>query len=130
MNNSSELKSSLASLVYTLIPFLLLLITKIYSKKYAEILITADWGLAASLLFGQSQAKIISAGLLTKKTTNNSGYQLYNALRITYLITALCTFTLMTINPNFWLALFQLSIFIFSLFIYLKDSLASEKINS
>ena len=67
MKQSSELKSSLASLVYTLIPFLLLLITKIYSEKYTEIFITADWGLAASLLFGQSQAKIISAGLLTTK---------------------------------------------------------------
>ena len=77
--------------------------------------------------FGQAQAKIISAGL-KNSISNANGYQFYNSLRILYLMIALSTFTLMSIEPNFFLAIFQIFFFIFSIIIFIKDSITAQKI--
>lgn len=93
MSDKKENFASYAQLIYTLIPFTLLIIIKIYKNEWEQIILTPDWGIAASLLFGQAQAKIISAGL-KNSISNANGYQFYNSLRILYLMIALSTFTL------------------------------------
>ena len=127
MSNKKENFASYAQLIYTLIPFTLLIIIKIYKNEWEQIILTPDWGIAASLLFGQAQAKIISAGL-KNSISNANGYQFYNSLRILYLMIALSTFTLMSIEPNFVLAIFQIVFFIFSIIIFIKDSITAQKI--
>lgn len=127
MPNNKEYFSSYSQLIYTLIPFVLIIIIKIYKNEWNQIILTPDWGIAASLLFGQAQAKIISVGL-NNSISNANGYQFYNSLRTLYLMMALIIFTLMFISPNYSLAIFQIFIFVFSIIIFIKDSITAQKI--
>lgn len=127
MRNSKELFSSYAQLIYTLIPFFLLIMIKIYKDEWNQIILTPDWGIAASLLFGQAQAKVISVGL-KNKISNGNGYQFYNSLRILYLMISLSVFTLMSIEANYSLAFFQIALFFYSIIIFIKDSITAQKI--
>lgn len=127
MPKNKENFSSYAQLIYTLIPFVLLIMIKIYKNEWHQIILTPDWGMAASLLFGQAQAKVISVGL-KNKISNGNGYQLYNSLRILYLMISLSVFTLMSIESNYSLALFQFILFIYSVLIFIKDSITAQEI--
>ena len=47
LNKKNDL-ASYAQLIYTLIPFSLLIIIKIYKNEWSQIALTPDWGIAAS----------------------------------------------------------------------------------
>ncbi|MCE1968228.1 hypothetical protein LWT90_21890 [Enterobacter hormaechei] len=82
----SDLK---AEYLYICVPFLILILVKIYFGPLRDIIYTSDWSLAASIILGQNAAKISRSISQVKQKINDSNFSWYSAKRFIFVIVAL-----------------------------------------
>ncbi|HCR1887728.1 TPA: hypothetical protein ONC26_004154 [Enterobacter roggenkampii] len=82
----SDLK---AEYLYICVPFLILILVKIYFGPIRDIIYSSDWSLAASIILGQNAAKISRSISQIKQKINDGNFSWYSAKRFIFVIVAL-----------------------------------------
>ncbi|MDA8480483.1 hypothetical protein NNO04_17435, partial [Citrobacter sp. Awk 4] len=72
----SDLK---AEYLYICVPFVILILVKVYFGPLQDIIYSSDWSLAASIVLGQNAAKISRSISKVKQRVNDSNFSWYSA---------------------------------------------------
>lgn len=133
---SEEKKSMLADIygeaIFLIIPFLgLIFITVIKNSTslasiLSSLLLTTDWSLMSAVVFGQCAYKVSRVIPICGEKIDGRRFTYYLALRILFIFSSLFVYAAMAFKPNIYLGIFQIILFSSSVFIFFKDSLASN----
>ncbi|MCG9542880.1 hypothetical protein AB4455_23945 [Vibrio sp. 10N.261.46.E12] len=109
------MKKFLASYIFILVPFVILLVTKLATSKPMEILTSTDWSVASFMMIAQSLGIIIcdSNG---SKNINSQGLLIFIGLTIILLILCGGVYAYSLINPESVFSYIQPVIFALSSF--------------
>lgn len=131
-----EKKSMLADIygeaIFLIIPFLgLIFITLIKNSTslasiLSSLLLTTDWSLISAVVFGQCAYKVSRVIPICGEKIDGRRFTYYLALRILFIFSSLFVYATMAFKPNVYIGIFQIILFSSSVFIFFKDSLASN----
>lgn len=130
MNNLDHTNSRyilLSEYLFILVPFIVILIVKVYSNTIETIFSAPDWSFAASILWGQVIVKLVAGG-----SAGNVVWQritlLISAIFVLGLIPSLVTLTIILIadSPPTFLMYLQLSLFLISSAVYFSVGSAGQ----
>lgn len=114
----SDLK---AEYLYICVPFVILILVKIYFGPLCDIVYSSDWSLAASIILGQNAAKISRSISKTKQRVNDSNFSWYSSKRFLLVIVALFFYFGMIFKPNIYIACSQILMFLFASWLHFSD---------
>lgn len=114
----SDLK---AEYLYICVPFVILILVKIYFGPLYDIIYSSDWSLAASIILGQNAAKISRSISKMKQRVNDSSFSWYSAKRFLLVIVALFFYFGMIFKPNTYIACSQILMFLFASWLHFSD---------
>lgn len=117
----SDLK---AEYLYVCVPFVILILVKIYFGPVKDILYSSDWSLASSIVLGQNAAKVSRSVAKIKEKINGSHFSWYSAKRFILVLIALFFYFAMIFKPNIYLACSQIIIFLFASWLHFSDGFA------
>lgn len=113
-----------AEYLYIFIPFIILILGKIYFGSIIDIIYSSDWSLASSIVLGQNAAKISRSVAKVKENINGSNYSWYSAKRFLLVIVSLFFYFGMMFKPNVYLAWSQIIVFISASWLHFSDGYA------
>lgn len=129
---SEKVKEIIAELkteyLYIAIPFIILVIIKLHKGSWQDIFLSGDWALASCIIFGQTATRLSKAIAKQKAKLNNSEYGWYTAKRIFLVVISVVVYSLMTLDPKPWVAVFQLILFAIATYFHFKDGIAARLI--
>ncbi|WP_284958193.1 hypothetical protein [Enterobacter cloacae] len=102
-------------------PFLILILVKVYFGPLRDILYSSDWSLAASIILGQNAAKISRSISQIKQKINDSNFSWYSAKRFIFVIVALFFYFGMIFKPNVYIACSQVLMFLLASWLHFSD---------
>lgn len=115
--NESERPVIIGELLFVLLPFLIVAIIQLSILDFNELIYSYTWGLAATILFGQSIFKLTLGVASYEKTLAWKKFGLLiAALIVLGLIPSAIVMVLfaLNINQNIWIVILQFSLFILS----------------
>lgn len=114
----SDLK---AEYLYICVPFVILILVKIYFGPLHDIIYSSDWSLAASIILGQNAAKISRSISKMRKKINDSSFSWYSSKRFLLVTVALFFYFGMIFKPNTYIACSQILMFLFASWLHFSD---------
>lgn len=131
----SHLSDIYGEIIFVIIPFIAFILMSV-SKGISEnkglidllkILIgSTDWSLISAVVFGQSAYKISKVIPVCGSKIDGNKYTLYLAIRILYIFISLILYSIIFFTGNLFFGLLQVFMFIFSLFLFMRDSLTAS----
>ncbi len=116
--------------LYIAIPFIILVIIKLHKGSWQDIFLSGDWALASCIIFGQTTTRLSKAIAKQKTKLNNAEYGWYTAKRIFLVVISVVIYSLMTLDPKLWVAVFQLLLFVIATYFHFKDGITARLIES
>lgn len=120
-NYISDLK---AEYLYVCVPFVILILVKVYYGPLSDIIYSSDWSLASSIILGQNAARISRSVAKVKDKVNGGNFSWYSSKRFFLVIISLFFYFGMIFKPNDLLAYSQLLIFLVASRIHFTDGFA------
>ncbi|HBR1356263.1 TPA: hypothetical protein PCH61_002077 [Klebsiella pneumoniae] len=126
---SSHLKSLMASYLFILLPFSILILVKLIDKKWLDIILASDWSIASFIIFGQSLTSLSSALVANSGNKKREGWEWYVAkLFITGIAPSMVLYIYMLKQPSTFLGILQILMFVYASYRYFIDGLASKRL--
>lgn len=119
----AELKSEY---IYIAIPFMLLIGAKLYYSTWQEVLLSPDWSLASSIIFGQITSKVSRAIANTELKTSQEHFGLYTAKRFFFIVLSLSFYFFMLTKPVIGLGYAQVLLFFVASFFHFSDGFTTK----
>ncbi|WP_286964378.1 hypothetical protein [Acinetobacter sp. UBA5984] len=114
----SDLK---AEYLYICVPFIVLILVKVYFGPLRDIIYSSDWSLAASIILGQNAAKISRSISKMKQRVNDSSFSWYSSKRFLLVIVSLFFYFGMIFKPNIYIAFSQIFMFLLASWLHFSD---------
>lgn len=115
MNNGKKQSTSLvliADYIFYLLPFIILLITRLAQGELSNFLLISDWSIASTIMYGQLIVKLSSTLAATNKQKKIPAITLYlTSLVCLGLVVNVVVYVLMLIMPNANIGMTQLVLF-------------------
>jgi hypothetical protein len=134
--NPAEKRSMLAEIygeaIFLVIPFFALIFITIIKNStsltsiISSLLLTTDWSLMSAVVFGQCAYKMSRVIPICGINVDGRRFTLYLAIRILLIFFSLFMYAAMVFKPHIYLGCFQIILFSISVFLFFKDSLASN----
>ncbi|HHU0601472.1 TPA: hypothetical protein ACT91X_000295 [Proteus mirabilis] len=131
-NENEEKKSMMADIygeaVFLIIPVIaLVIITAVKNSISIEeivssLLLTSDWSIMSSVIFGQCAYKVSRVVTLLGSKTDGRRYAFYLARRIFLITISLLVYASVTFSPNLYLGVIQVILFFLSIYFFFVDS--------
>lgn len=131
-NENEEKKSMMADIygeaIFLIIPVIaLVIITAVKNSISIEaivssLLLTSDWSIMSSVIFGQCAYKVSRVVTLLGSKTDGRRYAFYLARRIFLITISLLVYTSVTFSPNLYLGVIQVILFFLSIYFFFVDS--------
>ena len=126
---SNHLKSLMASYLFILLPFSILILVKSIDLKWLDIILASDWSIASFIIFGQSLTSLSSALVASPNNKKKEGWEWYVAkLFITGIAPSMVLYIYMLKQPSVFLGILQLLMFVYASYRYFIDGLACKKL--
>lgn len=126
---SNHLKSLMASYLFILLPFSILILVKSIDLKWFDIILASDWSIASFIIFGQSLTSLSSALVASPNNKKKEGWEWYVAkLFITGIAPSMVLYIYMLKQPSVFLGILQLLMFVYASYRYFIDGLACKKL--
>jgi accessory gene regulator protein AgrB len=126
--NQLETKEIYADLkseyIFIFIPFILLILVKLYFGSARDIILASDWSLASCIILGQNAAKISRAVANSKVRSNQSNFGLYMAKSFLCVVISLFFYFAMIYKPSMTIGYIQLFIFMLASYLHFRDGFA------
>ena len=114
-------------LVFIILPFFLLVSVKGYNCEWMSILTAPEWSLTSSLIVGQLVALITSSTASSKFRATSEAVGWYVAKRLFLIIVALTCYFGMIAKPTWYLGVFQILVFFFTIWLHFRDGMVAKK---
>jgi hypothetical protein len=114
-----------AEYMYVFMPFMILIMVKLYFGTWESILFAPDWSLASCIVFGQVTTKVSKAIAMRGRSSSHQNFGLYTARRVYLVVIALAFYFGMLIKPTFGLGVAQIVLFVVAAFYHFKDGVAT-----
>lgn len=114
--------------IFLIIPVIaLVIITAVKNSISIEaivssLLLTSDWSIMSSVIFGQCAYKVSRVVTLLGSKTDGRRYAFYLARRIFLITISLLVYTSVTFSPNLYLGVIQVILFFLSIYFFFVDS--------
>ncbi|WP_370246035.1 hypothetical protein [Marisediminitalea sp.] len=119
-----------AGYTFVLLPFIILVLIKLFhDKSWEAIFLAGDWSLASCILFGQNIASLSKAVVSRNKEVRASIFVYYFSKRLIGVVVSLVVYVLMLFEPNLILGGLQVAIFIWASVRYFTDGIVTEMLN-
>ncbi|EOG5395481.1 hypothetical protein ABKW18_16515 [Enterobacter ludwigii] len=126
---SNHLKSLMASYLFILLPFSILILVKSIDLKWFDIILASDWSIASFIIFGQSLTSLSSALVASPNNKKKEGWEWYVAkLFITGIAPSMVLYIYMLKQPSVFLGILQILMFVYASYRYFIDGLACKKL--
>ncbi|WP_313130267.1 hypothetical protein [Pseudescherichia vulneris] len=126
---SNHLKSLMASYLFILLPFSILILVKSIDMKWLDIILASDWSIASFIIFGQSLTSLSSALVASPNNKKREGWEWYVAkLFITGIAPSMVLYIYMLKQPSIFLGILQILMFFYASYRYFIDGLACKKL--
>ncbi|EOW6721407.1 hypothetical protein [Cronobacter sakazakii] len=126
---SNNLKSLMASYLFILLPFSILILVKSIDLKWLDIILASDWSIASFIIFGQSLTSLSSALVASPNNKKKEGWEWYVAkLFITGIAPSMVLYIYMLKQPSVFLGILQILMFVYASYRYFIDGLACKKL--
>lgn len=126
---SNHLKSLMASYLFILLPFSILILVKSIDLKWLDIILASDWSIASFIIFGQSLTSLSSALVASPNNKKKEGWEWYVAkLFITGIAPSMVLYIYMLKQPSVFLGILQILMFVYASYRYFIDGLACKKL--
>ncbi len=114
----------MASYLFVLLPFIILVIVKLAEDKSSELLLLSDWSIASSIIYGQLIVKLTTALSATNKSKKMPGITFNITLLVCLgLAINIVVYVLMLVMPSQNIGIIQLALFtIASIFHFIYGS--------
>lgn len=117
----SDLK---AEYLYICVPFIILILVKVYFGPLSDVIYSSDWSLASSIILGQNAARVSRSVAKIKNGVNGSNFSWYSSKRFLLVIIALFFYFGMIFKPNIFLASSQILVFLLASWLHFTDGFA------
>lgn len=107
------MKRFFASYIFILVPFVVLIITKLVISKPEDVLVSTDWSIASFMIIAQSMSVIVSDNFGNKRI-NLHGMIIFVGITIILLVICLGVYAYAIAKPNMLTGYFQVGLFILS----------------
>lgn len=122
MNFSNEFKTALTAYLFVATPFFILIVVKILSGRYEDILLTGDWAIASAMMFSTSYFNVKNA-LNQANDINKVGLDLYLQVTLILAFISIAIYVVLLLQPkNYLAAVAQVLIFLFATINFIKYS--------
>lgn len=122
MNFSNEFKTALTAYLFVATPFFILIVVKILSGRYEDILLTGDWAIASAMMFSTSYFNVKNA-LNRANDINKVGLDLYLQVTLILAFISIAIYVVLLLQPkNYPAAVAQVLIFLFATINFIKYS--------
>lgn len=102
----------MASYLFVLLPFIILVIVKFAQDQTSELLLLSDWSIASSIIYGQLIVKLTTALAATSKSKKLAGITFNITLLVCLgLATNIVVYVLMLVMPSQNIGVIQLVLF-------------------
>ncbi|HBX7333494.1 TPA: hypothetical protein MIB89_27580 [Klebsiella pneumoniae] len=119
----------MASYLFILLPFSILILVKLIDKKWLDIILASDWSIASFIIFGQSLTSLSSALVANSGNKKREGWEWYVAkLFITGIAPSMVLYIYMLKQPSTFLGILQILMFVYASYRYFIDGLASKRL--
>ena len=76
MTSSNDFKVAITAYIFVVIPFIVLVVVKVLTGRYADIWMTGDWSIASAMIYSSSIFNVRSATKDFKGKLDASGLEL------------------------------------------------------
>lgn len=122
MNFSNEFKTALTAYLFVATPFFVLIVVKILSGRYEDILLTGDWAIASAMMFSTSYFNVKNA-LNHANDINKVGLDLYLQVTLILAFISIAIYVVLLLQPkNYFAAVAQALLFLFATINFIKYS--------
>lgn len=126
---SNHMRSLMASYLFIILPFSILIIVKLIDGKWLDIILASDWSIASFIIFGQSLTSLSSTLVSTSKSKKREGWEWYVAkLFIIGIAPSMILYIYMLNHPTILLGVLQILMFIYASYRFFIDGLAAKRL--
>ena len=131
VKKNEVLASLKAGYVFILLPFVVLILIKVlHQGSWESVILTADWSLAACIIFGQNAANLTKAALSRKAEVQANSFIYYFSRRLLGVTVSLVLYILMLLEPDLWIGCIQLLVFIWASVKYFTDGMVTAMLKN
>lgn len=127
--SSRDRKAILAELMseylFIVIPFTMLVLIKLYSSTWQEVVLSADWSLGSCIIFGQVAVRMTRAAI-KHRSTDDRFLGWYASKRFFMVAVSLLFYFGMIAQPTLKLGLAQFVLFGLASYFHFKDGVAAR----
>ncbi|KJF83156.1 hypothetical protein C0W92_00060 [Photobacterium angustum] len=118
--HDSEFKSVAISYIFIIIPFILLIMVKVLTGKYYDLLLTGDWSIASAMIYSSSIINVRSATRKYNGKLNQVGLDWFMAVTSLMSAISVTIYVIALMQPSKWVGVLQIVLFIAASFAHMK----------
>lgn len=123
MNCPNDLKSAITSYSFIATPFILLIVVKVLTGKFEELILTGDWSIASAMIYSSAAFNVRSATRDYKGRLNEVGLDGFMARTMIMSSVSVTIYVLaLTQDHNYLIGALQIALFIVASIAHIKYS--------
>ncbi|MEC6822641.1 hypothetical protein VXS02_04245 [Photobacterium piscicola] len=116
----NELKVVAISYVFIITPFILLLLVKLLTGEYKDLLLTGDWSIASAMIYSSSIINVRNATRKYDGKINEVALDWFMTITGVMSAISVTIYVVALMQPSIWIGLLQIALFIAASFAHIK----------
>ena len=116
----NEFRSVATSYLFIVTPFILLVLVKVLTGKYDDLLLTGDWSIASAMIYSSSIVNVRSATREYKGKLNEVGLDWFMGVTILMSSISITIYVIALMQPSKLIGVLQIALFVAASFAHLK----------
>lgn len=130
MSSHSEFKTALTSYLFIITPFLILILVKLLTGRWEDLLLTGDWSIASAMIYSSSIVTVRSATRTYKGSINGSSLDWFMSVTIVMACLSIATYVVALMQPSYWIGVVQIVLFVVASKAHIKYSRAAMRLKN
>lgn len=116
----TEFKTVATPYLFIVTPFILLILVKVLTGKYEDLLLTGDWSIASAMIYSSSVVNVRSATRKYKGKLNEISFDWFMATTSVMSAISVTIYVVALIQPNKWIGFLQILLFVVASLSHMK----------
>ncbi|MFS1920915.1 hypothetical protein [Vibrio lentus] len=118
--HQNEFRAVATSYLFVVTPFILLVLVKLLTGKYDDLLLTGDWSIASAMIYSSSIVNVRSATREYKGKLNEVGLDWFMGVTILMSSISITIYVIALMQPNKLIGVLQIILFVAASFAHMK----------
>ena len=118
--HQNEFKAVATSYLFIAIPFILLILVKVLTGKFEDLLLTGDWSIASAMIYSSSIFNVQSAARKYQGNLNEVGLDWFMGVMSVMSAVSVTIYVVVMIQPSYLLGGIQIFLFILASIAHMK----------